>query len=192
MSRKEGGEKQSNMEGGSSCFSLHFGQIVPQLHLQNLHQQHHQQQQTIDYSRLTSFLEYDDSFLSVWNWKSIDDDDVNSSSHREESRPRYIEFQPGSLFNHDVFDLKLEYMKFEQLLEKASTSTKICDYEEVSNSTEINNYEEALSSKEIGDYEEVSSSTEINNYEEALSSKEIDDYEETSSSIETNDFKNED
>lgn len=102
MSGRGGGETQSNMEGGSSCFSPHFRQIIPQLHLQNLHQEHHHQQQTIDYSRLTSFLEYDDSFLSVWNWKSIDDGDVNSSSHREESRPRYMEFQPGSLFNHDV------------------------------------------------------------------------------------------
>ncbi|KAJ9681892.1 hypothetical protein PVL29_017994 [Vitis rotundifolia] len=154
------------MEGGSSCFSLHFGQIVPQLHLQNLHQQDHHQQQTIDYSRLTSFLEYDDSFLSVWNWKSIDDDDVNSSSHREESRPRYMEFQPGSLFNHDVFDLKLEYMEFEQLLEKASTSTKINDCEEVSSFTEINNYKEILSSEEIGDYEETSSSTETNDFKD--------------------------
>ena len=102
MSGRGGGETQSNMEGGSLCFSPHFRQIIPQLHQQNLHQEHHHQQEAIDYSRLTSFLEYDDSFLSVWNWKSIDDGDVNSSSHREESRPRYMEFQPGSLFNHDV------------------------------------------------------------------------------------------
>ena len=96
-------ERRSEIEAGLSYFPLYFGQLE-QLQEQNLQQrwQQQKQQSTIDYRRLTSFLEYDDSFLSVWNWKPTDTSDNGSSSQGAESRRLYIELQSGSLFSRDV------------------------------------------------------------------------------------------
>ncbi|RVW31599.1 uncharacterized protein LOC109123905 [Vitis vinifera] len=116
-------ERRSEIEAGLSYFPLYFGQLE-QLQEQNLQQrwQQQKQQSTIDYRRLTSFLEYDDSFLSVWNWKPTDTSDNGSSSQGAESRRLYIELQSGSLFSRDVFYVKSEYMKSKQPFEKAFKS----------------------------------------------------------------------
>ncbi|XP_034706003.1 uncharacterized protein LOC117929726 [Vitis riparia] len=116
-------ERRSEMEAGLSYFPLYFGQLE-QLQEQNLQQrwQQQKQQSTIDYRRLTSFLEYDDSFLSMWNWKPTDTSDNSSSSHGAESRRLYIELQSGSLFSRDVFYVKSEYMKSKLPFEKAFKS----------------------------------------------------------------------
>ncbi|KAL6955670.1 hypothetical protein U1Q18_042864, partial [Sarracenia purpurea var. burkii] len=61
---------------------------------------------TVDYSRFTSFLEFDDSFLTPWNWKPGNVAGEEGETKPEEPRSsgrnggpkRYISFEPGSFF----------------------------------------------------------------------------------------------
>ncbi|KAG8644492.1 hypothetical protein MANES_11G134050v8 [Manihot esculenta] len=48
---------------------------------------------SLDYSRLTSFLEFDDSFLSPWNWNS----DFLFVENGEKQRMMFLQ---GSFFSH--------------------------------------------------------------------------------------------
>ncbi|KAM0999578.1 hypothetical protein ACFX15_006073 [Malus domestica] len=53
---------------------------------------------TIDYKRLTSFLEFDNSFLTPWNWNPSAPSTSDSKSSLETTNQDYIMFQPGSFF----------------------------------------------------------------------------------------------
>jgi hypothetical protein len=54
----------------------------------------------VDYPRLTSFLEVEDSFLSPWRWKPDDDDYEDDDDHEEVRGQERMNFQPGSFFSH--------------------------------------------------------------------------------------------
>ncbi|KAM1803567.1 hypothetical protein ACFX12_029536 [Malus domestica] len=55
-------------------------------------------QPTIDYKRLTSFLEFDNSFLTPWNCNPSAPATSDSKSSLETRNQDYIMFQPGSFF----------------------------------------------------------------------------------------------
>ncbi|KAL3530705.1 hypothetical protein ACH5RR_010027 [Cinchona calisaya] len=51
----------------------------------------------IDYSRLTSFLQVDDSFLTPWNWKP---DSQKKNFPENIGRKQLMKFEPGSFFSY--------------------------------------------------------------------------------------------
>jgi len=56
---------------------------------------------TVDYSRLTSFLKVDHSFLSPWHWDPHPIDEKDSSTDEGDDQER-MNFQPGSFFSHPI------------------------------------------------------------------------------------------
>lgn len=55
--------------------------------------------ESVDYYRLTSFLEIDRSFFSPWNWSP------NSPQNQDNARTKHrhrMNFQPGSFFSVDL------------------------------------------------------------------------------------------
>lgn len=102
MPRKMRGERPNYVEDDLSKFSPSFSQPQQQ---QQLFYDQQKQEETIDYRRLTSFLDYDDTFLypgmNVVQTSSL----LSSSScleHEEGQQPRSMKLQPGSFFSYDV------------------------------------------------------------------------------------------
>ncbi|RDX98947.1 hypothetical protein CR513_18078, partial [Mucuna pruriens] len=58
--------------------------------------------ETISYTKLTSFLQKDTSFLTPWTWDPKASENEVSSSRKEKE---ILQFQPGSYFFVSIFDL---------------------------------------------------------------------------------------
>ncbi|KAL5125463.1 hypothetical protein HKD37_02G005680 [Glycine soja] len=61
--------------------------------------------ETMSYTRLTSFLQKDTSFLSPWSWDPKASENEASTLRNEK---QYLRFQPGSYFAVSIFDLLKE------------------------------------------------------------------------------------
>lgn len=97
-----GGERTNYVEEDLPKYSLYYSTQPQQ---QQLFHYQQKQEETIDYQRLTSFLDYDDTFL--YPWMNVVQTSSSSSSssrleHEEGQQPRSMNFQPGSFFSYDV------------------------------------------------------------------------------------------
>lgn len=78
--------------------------------------------ETMSYTRLTSFLQKDTSFLSPWSWDPKASENEASTLRNEK---QYLRFQPGSYFAVSVTFLFRSHISFRQCNQIGQSSLSV-------------------------------------------------------------------